>query len=186
MDPGIFQWGQFITLFMVASAIGMDAFSLGVGVGMVGMGYRDILKVSVTIGSFHVLMPLAGIVFGIYLSDMVGDIAVLIGGSVLIILGAHMCWNALFGKEKLNLMKTTGFGLLMFAFSVSLDALSVGFSYGLMERNVYMAVILFGMMGGLMAGVGLLLGKYLGGWLGGYSELLGGVILLIFGIKFVW
>jgi len=30
------QWGQLITLIMMAFALGMDAFSLGIGLGMKG------------------------------------------------------------------------------------------------------------------------------------------------------
>ncbi|MGC5325671.1 manganese efflux pump MntP family protein [Brevibacillus sp. SYSU BS000544] len=185
MDITLFQWGQFLTLLMVAGALGMDAFSLGIGVGMVGMRLKEILKVSITIGLFHVGMPLLGIGIGIYLSDKIGDIAVIIGGGVLMILGLHMLWNGFFRSEETSVMQTKGLGLFLFAFSVSLDALSVGFSFGLVEVNTFLAVSLFGVMGGMMAGCGLLLGRSFGGWLGEYSEVLGGIILLVFGIRFM-
>lgn len=185
LDDALVNMGQFITLFMIAVALGMDAFSLGIGVGMVGMRYRDIAKISLTIGLFHVAMPLLGIALGIYLSMMVGSIAVLIGGAILIMLGLHMLWNGLFEDDSQSVMRTKGFGLFLFAFSVSLDALSVGFSFGLLEVNKLLAVSLFGLMGGIMAGCGLLLGRRMGGWLGEYSEVFGGLILLVFGVKFI-
>ena len=186
MDITLFQWGQFLTLLMVACALGMDAFSLGIGVGMVGMRFRDILKVSITIGLFHIGMPLLGIFIGIYLSEMIGDIAVLIGGGILMVLGLHMLWNGFFRSEEGSVMQTKGLGLFLFAFSVSLDALSVGFSCGLLDVNIFLAVCLFGIMGGLLAGCGLLLGRRVGSWLGEYSEVLGGIILLVFGIRLVF
>ncbi len=185
MDITLFQWGQFLTLLMVAFALGMDAFSLGIGVGMVGMRLREVMRISITIGLFHIGMPLVGIWVGIYLSEIVGDIAVLIGGGVLMALGLHMLWSGFFRNEEQGILYTKGFGLLLFAFSVSLDALSVGFSFGLMEVNKILAVCLFGMMGGIMAGCGLLLGRSVGGWLGEYSEVLGGLILFSFGLKFI-
>ncbi|WP_239565351.1 manganese efflux pump MntP family protein [Brevibacillus fulvus] len=170
---------------MIAFAISMDAFSLGIGVGMVGIRLREIIKVSVTIGLFHVGMPLAGIVIGIYLTDMIGDIAVIVGGIILMFIGLHMLWNGFFRVEEKSIMQTKGLGLFMFAFSVSLDALSVGFSFGLIEVNKLLAVAMFGIMGGLMTGFGLLLGRTVGGWLGEYSEVLGGLILFAFGLKFM-
>ncbi|UFJ40188.1 manganese efflux pump MntP family protein [Brevibacillus humidisoli] len=185
MDITLIQWGQFLTFLMIAIALGMDAFSLGIGVGMVGMRLREVIRVSVTIGLFHMAMPLLGILVGIYLSEMVGDVAVLVGGGVLTMLGMHMLWNGLFGSTAQSMMQPSGIGLYLFAFSVSLDALSVGLSFGLMNVNRLVAVTLFGLIGGLMSGFGLLLGRRVGGWLGGYSELLGGLILLIFGIKFM-
>lgn len=185
MDLVLFQWGQFLTLLMIAFALGMDAFSLGIGVGMVGIRLREIVKVSITIGLFHLVMPIFGFAVGAYLSDLIGDIAVTIGGGVLMLLGAHMLWNG-FGKgEQKSVLRTTGFGLLLFAFSVSLDALTVGVSFGLMEVNRMLAISLFGLMGTAMSYCGLLLGRSVGEWLGEYSEIIGGLILFSFGLKFV-
>ncbi|UYZ13895.1 manganese efflux pump MntP family protein [Brevibacillus sp. WF146] len=185
MDLTIFHWGQFLTLLVIAFALSMDAFSLGVGVGMVGMRLREIVKVSITIGLFHVAMPLVGIAVGVYLSELVGDIAVFIGGAVLMAIGAHMLWNGFVQGEEKSILRTKGLGLLLFAISVSLDAMTVGFSFGLMEVNKLLAVTLFGVMGGMMAYCGLMIGRRMGGWLGEYSEVLGGLILLGFGLKFM-
>ncbi|QDX91653.1 manganese efflux pump [Brevibacillus laterosporus] len=185
MEAAVYLWGQFLTLLLIAIALGMDAFSLGIGLGMVGLRLRKILNISVMIGFFHIAMPLLGIVIGTYLSDIVGDIAIYIGGAILILLGVHMLWSVFFGENEGSLIKTTGLGLILFAFSVSLDALSVGFSLGLMAVNKWLAVSLFGIIGGLMACAGLMVGKSVGGWLGEYSEIIGGVILLIFGLKFI-
>ncbi len=186
MDITLFHWGQFLTLLMVAFALGMDAFSLGIGVGMVGIRLQEILRVSLTIGLFHISMPLLGFFIGRYLSDLVGDIAVLVGGGILMAIGLHMLWNGFFRADETSVMSTRGLGLFLFAFSVSLDALSVGFSFGLIEVNMLLAVCLFGLMGGMMAGVGLLVGRSVGGWLGEYSEVLGGLILFAFGLKFLF
>ncbi len=185
MDLSLIQWGQFFTLLMIACALGMDAFSLGIGVGMSGMRLKEIIKVSITIGLFHIGMPLLGFFIGMYLSEIIGGIAILIGGGILMTLGLHMLWNGFFRSDESSMMQTRGLGLFLFAFSVSLDALSVGFSFGLIEVNIFLAVILFGLMGAMMAGCGLILGRSVGGWLGEYSEVLGGIILLVFGIRFM-
>jgi putative Mn2+ efflux pump MntP len=185
VDLTLFHWGQFLTLLVIAFALSMDAFSLGVGVGMVGMRLREIVKVSITIGLFHVAMPLVGIAVGVYLSELVGDIAVFIGGAVLMGIGVHMLWNGFVQGEEKSILRTKGLGLLLFALSVSLDAMTVGFSFGLMEVNKLLAVTLFGIMGGMMAYCGLMIGRRMGGWLGEYSEVLGGLILFCFGLKFM-
>ncbi|MGG4461058.1 manganese efflux pump MntP family protein [Brevibacillus porteri] len=185
MEQVLFQWGQFLTLLIIAFALSMDAFSLGIGVGMVGIRLREIIKVSITIGLFHIMMPIIGIVVGAYLSDLVGDIAVFIGGGVLMIIGLHMLWNGFVQGDQKSVLKTKGFGLMLFALSVSLDAFTVGFSFGLIEVNRILAISLFGIMGATMSYFGLLLGRSVGGWLGDYSELVGGLILFGFGLKFM-
>jgi len=180
------QWGELITLLMIGTALGMDAFSLGIGMGMSGIRLLTILKVSLTIGIFHIVMPLIGIGLGLFLTSYVGHVAAYIGGMILVALGLHMLWNAFFGgKERSPLLKTTFWGLLLFSFSVSLDALSVGFSFGLFRVNVMLAVSIFGLMGMVLAAAGLLLGRRVGSWFGEYSEIFGAVILLGFGIKFL-
>jgi putative Mn2+ efflux pump MntP len=185
LDISLFEWGQFITLLMVAFALGMDAFSLSVGVGMVGIRLRDVLKVSVTIGLFHIGMPLVGIVVGMYLSELIGNAAIFISGVIMMAIGMHMLWNG-FRTEARSILYTHSLGLFLFAFSVSVDSLTVGFSLGLIAVNKFLAVCLFGMMGCLLTGFGLLLGRSMAGWLGEYSEILGGLILFAFGLKFMF
>jgi putative Mn2+ efflux pump MntP len=48
-----------------------------------------------------------------------------------------------------------------------------------------LAVLLFGVFGGAMSILGLLLGRRLSHWTGEYGEAIGGIILLVFGIKFL-
>lgn len=180
------QWGELFTLLMIGTALGMDAFSLGIGMGMRGIRLLTIAKVSLTIGLFHIVMPLIGIGLGLFLTAYVGNIASYIGGFILVALGLHMLWDSLFSVDARGpLLKTTFWGLLLFSFSVSLDALSVGFSFGLFKVNTMLAVLIFGVLGAVLAALGLLLGRRVGGWLGEYSEIFGAVILLGFGIKFL-
>lgn len=182
----IFQWGQFITLIIIAVALGMDAFSLGIGIGMMGIRLKTVLRVSLTIGFFHVVMPLIGILIGVYLTSVIGDIATVIGGLILCLLGIHMLWNSFSDAvSTYSTARTAGFSLFLMAVSVSLDSLSVGLSFGLFAVDAIFAVIVFGIIGTIMAGIGLMLGKKMGDWLGHYGEAVGGLILLIFGIKFL-
>lgn len=186
MQWDIIQWGQFYTILMIGFALGMDAFSLGIGMGMIGVRLKTIAKVSLVIGLFHILMPLIGIGSGIFLSKVVGDVAAFIGGMILCFLGANMLWGSFFREEESpGRYQTRGLGLILFALSVSLDALSVGFSFGLFAVDIVMAVLMFGLLGMVMACSGLLLGRHVGPRLGGYGEAVGGVILMGFGIKFL-
>nr|WP_051330810.1 manganese efflux pump MntP family protein [Aneurinibacillus terranovensis] len=170
---------------MIGIALGMDAFSLGIGMGMGGIRLLTILKVSATIGIFHIVMPLIGIAIGIFLTSVVGHVATYIGGGILVVLGLHMLWNSLFNEEESPLLKTSFWGLLLFSFSVSLDGLSVGLSFGLFNVNTGLAVSVFGIMTTILAAIGLMVGRRVGHWLGEYSEILGGIILCAFGIKFL-
>ncbi|TCP57720.1 putative Mn2+ efflux pump MntP [Tumebacillus sp. BK434] len=183
------QWGEFMTLLLMALALGMDAFSLGLGMGMLRLNSREISKISLTIGLFHVLMPLIGMAAGLYLAQAVGEMTKWIGALLLIGLGVHMVWNSLKGDDEdaglRGGSRTTGLGLILFALSVSIDSLSVGFSLGTLGANVGVAVALFGICGAMMAATGLSIGSRASHLFGEYGEAIGGAVLVAFGVKFL-
>ncbi|MCM3567200.1 manganese efflux pump MntP family protein [Neobacillus mesonae] len=174
--------GEIITLVIMAAALGMDAFSVGLGMGMYKLRLRKIFEIGLTIGLFHVIMPLAGILAGKLLSDKFGDLASWVGGLLLIVLGMQMIWSSL-KKEAESVITPIGFGLLAFALSVSLDSFSVGLTLGIYGAKTAFVLLCFGIVATVQTWAGLLLGRKVRGWLGAYSEALGGAILLAFGIK---
>ncbi|SDE33392.1 Putative Mn2+ efflux pump MntP [Paenibacillus sp. UNCCL117] len=178
-------WGQIISIGLLAMALGLDALSLGLGIGMRGIRKLDIMKISLTIALFHVLMPLAGIWMGGYLSMLLGKIATVCGGILLLLLGGHMVYNTLRKTESGGYDHRSFWGMLLFAFSVSVDSFSVGVSLGMFAGDIWLTVLMFGVAGGLMSVLGLLLGRHVGNWVGEYGEALGGVILGAFGIHFL-
>lgn len=179
------ETGQLITIFVMAIALGMDAFSLGIGIGLRGIRLLDILKISMVIGLFHVVMPLAGMFMGHYVGSLLGNVATITGGALLMLLGAHMIFSSFKGAEMRSFDHRTLWGLLFFALSVSVDSMSVGVSLGMFATDLAFTVLMFGAFGGVMSVFGLLLGRRAGSWVGDYGEAVGGVILLAFGIRFL-
>ncbi|WP_445488885.1 manganese efflux pump MntP [Niallia sp. 03133] len=174
--------GEVYTLILMAFALGMDAFSVALGMGMYKLRLRQIVKVGLTIGVFHVIMPLIGIVAGRFLSENFGAVAMYIGGGLLIILGIQMIWSV-FKEEEAYKITPVGFGLLLFSLSVSLDSFSVGLSLGIYQARTAVVLACFGIGATVLTWAGLIIGRKVQGWLGTYGEVLGGGILLTFGIK---
>ncbi|MBM7704066.1 manganese efflux pump MntP family protein [Metabacillus iocasae] len=177
--------GEMITLVIMAFALGLDAFSVGLGMGLIRLRLKQIFYIGVTIGFFHVWMPLLGMSIGKLLSDKLGHIASYAGGILLLALGVQMIYSS-FKKEEAGFIKPVGFGLLVFALSVSLDSFSVGLSLGIFGARTLLTIAVFGVVSMGLTWLGLLLGKRVQGWLGSYSEVLGGSILLAFGIKLLF
>ncbi|WP_424766584.1 manganese efflux pump MntP family protein [Paenibacillus sp. sgz302251] len=180
------QVGQLLTLLIIALALGLDAFSLGLGIGLKGIRLRDILKLGVVIAFFHMLMPLAGMVTGQFVSSLLGDVATTAAGILLVLLGGHMIYSSLRGEAVQSFDHRSLWGLLVLALSVSVDSFSVGITLGMFAANIWVTVMLFGFFGGLMSVLGLMLGRKVSGNLGEYGEACGGAILLIFGIFFIF
>lgn len=180
------QAGQFLTLLIIAMALGLDAFSLGLGIGLKGVRLLDILKLGVVIALFHVLMPLAGIYTGQYVGNLLGEVATTAAGILLVLLGGHMIYSSLRGEEVKSFDHQSLWGLLVLSLSVSIDSFSVGITLGMFSANMWMTVLLIGLLGGLMSVCGLLLGRKVSGNLGEYGEAIGGAVLFVFGILFIF
>lgn len=174
--------GEVVTLIIMAFALGMDAFSVGLGMGMLKLRLKQILKIGIMIGAFHVIMPLLGMLTGRFLSERFGEIATYLGGGLLLLLGLQMIWSSL-KEEEQSLITPVGLGLFIFSLSVSLDSFSVGLTLGIYGAKTALVLIFFGVGACVLTWSGLLLGRKFKGWIGNYSEALGGSILMAFGIK---
>lgn len=172
-----------ITLLVMAVALGTDAFSMCLGLGMAGVTLRQILTISLTVLVFHVLMPLLGWFAGDITGTLVGRAAGVIGAVLLIWLGLKMIRSSCGDDAGHGQVPVTYWGLLVLAASVSMDAFSVGFSLGVHKVNLPLTAGTIGLVAGVMTGAGLVLGRVVGTRVGERSVLLGGIILIVIGIK---
>ena len=80
-------------------------------------------------------------------------------------------------------MLLNSWGLLVLGASVSMDALSVGFTLGTRQVDLLLTALVIGVVAGVMTLAGLLLGRFVGRRTGEKAVLLGGVILVAIGIR---
>lgn len=178
---------ELVTLVIMATALGMDAFSIALGMGMLQLRLRQIFHIGIAVGIFHMMMPLLGIFFGKLIFHYFQDVAVFLGGGLLFLIGLQMVYSSLFAKDHGEiLVKPVGMGLFLFALSVSIDSFSAGLSLGMLGAKTYLTLIAFGMMSMFLSWSGFLLGSKLKHFIGSYGECLGGLILIGFGIKLFW
>ncbi|MFS0872244.1 manganese efflux pump MntP family protein [Paenibacillus xylanilyticus] len=178
--------GQLVTILIMAVALGLDAFSLGIGIGMKGIRLRDVLRISFVTALFHVIMPLIGMYTGKYVSSFLGDITTYAAGGLLVLLGGHMILNAFREGDTKLVDHRSMLGVILFSLSVSVDSFSVGVSLGMFSSDLVLTVLAFGACGGIMSVMGLLLGRRVSQNLGDYGEAIGGAILLAFGLLFIF
>lgn len=191
-------WGEErlsqLTVLLIAVALGMDAFSMAVGIGVSGVRRRYIFLVSVVVCLFHILMPLAGLTLGAVAGRLAGRLAGILGACVLISIGL----KGLIGitRREMAVGSNTvllGSGMVAFgplalvvlAGSVSLDALSVGFGLGT-QCGTALDSVCFGAVAGLMTAGGFVFGSCLGNRLEDKAGFAGALILLLMGIKLLF
>ncbi len=178
---------QLLPLLLMAAALGADAMSLSVGIGLRGIRWREVVRVSLVIGIFHVGMPLIGAAAGHYFGIIAGDIARWLGAGIVAFIGARMIKGCLGAKEEAACQwKLAGFPLIMLATGVSIDALSVGFSMGAFGYSMYATALTFGIFSAVMSAVGLTFGNYIGKMMGERCELIGGCVLIILAVHMLF
>lgn len=194
---------DYATVLLVSVALGIDAFSVAIGLGLMGVKAGEILLVSGVVSIFHVFMPLTGLYLGGYLGSIAGPVASLIGSLVLVAIGLNICWESLRDMGWLpgacreaddgEKAATKGNGLtvdfrnpvslIVMAGSVSLDALSVGFGLGTLKVDLLLTVVTMGIVAGLMTATGMAFGKGLHRIVGEKAGILSGIILVVIGLR---
>lgn len=178
--------GEITSLILMALAISMDGFSIGIGLGMQNLQLKKRAIISLMFGIFHMMIPLLGILMGKILSAKIGKYTAVAGGFLLFSLGVYMILNTLLGKSDHKSMQSYGSGLFLLAFSVSIDSFPVGLSLGLSGVQVFIALFLFGTLSAWLTWIALYIGNHIQGTIGPYSEILGGSILVAFGLKIIF
>jgi len=178
-----------VTLIALAIALGTDAFSLCIGIGLAGVNRRQVAVLSLTVLVFHVVMPMLGWFAGELVGDLLGRAAAVAGALLLVYLGIKMLretWPRSQEQEKkpvrINLNTA---GVLLLGASVSMDALSVGFTLGTHKADLLLTAAVIGVVAGLMTFAGLVFGRCLGSWIGEKAQLLGGLVLIAIGVKMI-
>lgn len=175
------------TVFALAVALGTDAFSMCLGLGMAGVTLRQVLIVSLTVLAFHIMMPLLGWYAGGLAGAVVGRAAAVAGALLLVYLGFKMILSVVRGGDAVDpkVVLVNTWGLLLLAASVSMDALSVGFSLGTRQVDLPLTAGVIGIVAGVMTAAGLFLGRFVGLKVGERAVLGGGMLLVAIGVRMI-
>lgn len=175
------------TVLLLAGALGTDAFSLSLGLGLAGIRWRRAALLVVLIVVLHIALPVAGWWAGDMLGRVAGRYAAYLGAAILFFLGFRMIRDSLRNESSLNGQAATGLlGLLVLAGSVSMDALSVGFTLGTAGAALLLTALVIGVVAGLMSASAFLMARWVQGWVGRRAELLGGVVLIGVGLRLLF
>ena len=175
---------------LLGIGLAMDAFSVSMANGLnePGMKQKKMHGIAGIFGLFQYLMPMIGWVCVHTLASVFESFQKFIPWIALILLayiGGKMLIEGIRNKGEESASGTLGFRALMVqAIATSIDALSVGFtiaSYNALYANISSLII--GITTYLISVAGVLIGKKFGTKLAGKAGILGGVILIVIGLK---
>lgn len=174
-----------LDLILTGVALSMDAFavSIGKGLSVPSLRPRHSLIVGAYFGGFQALMPLLGFLLAGTFADYIRDFDHWIAFTLLVLIGVNMIREALSGDEE----KTdASFGvktMLPLALATSIDALATGVTFAMTQTNIWIAIAIVGTTTFVFSAVGLKIGNVFGSKYRSKAELLGGIILILMGVK---
>ena len=172
-------------LIMTAIALSMDAFavSIGKGLSVKTLRLRHSLIAGAYFGGFQALMPLLGYLLASTFAGYIQRFDHWIAFALLALIGANMIREALSGGDEEN---NASFGvktMLLLALATSIDALATGVTFAMTQTNIWFAIAITGTTTFLFSAAGIKIGNVFGNKYRSKAELLGGVILILMGIK---
>ncbi|MDR0980941.1 MAG: manganese efflux pump MntP family protein [Methanocalculaceae archaeon] len=176
-----------LSTFFIAVGLAMDAFSVSVagGAALKKNIFRTALIAGLLFGFFQFAMPLIGYVIGVPITDLITPYGYWIVFFLFLFVGGKMIYDAVFGSDECGIDLTGWKVLLLLAVATSLDALAVGVSYALLGEAILLPSIIIGVVAFAFSAAGVFVGKKLGCVLGNKMEIIGGVILILIGCKFL-
>lgn len=175
---------DFVTVILIAIGLAMDAFAVSIAKGI--SVDKDRTKMAVLLaslfGGFQALMPAIGWLAGTGLKDIIMGIDHWIAFGLLGFIGAKMIYDATKDGDG----KDDGITLVMaltLAVATSIDALMVGVSFAFLEMTILFPILVIGVVTFVLSFLGVVFGSKMGRIFGRNVKILGGIILVVIGIR---
>lgn len=174
---------ELLILLIIGTCLSIDAFSIATVIGMYNPSLKKTFASSLTVGIFHFVMPLIGVFLSYQITKILSIETDLILGIILLLISLQMFIEYIKPSNKeISLNK---FGMILFAFGVSLDSFSVGLGLNAITDNLLLSSTVFSVVSFSFTFLGLTIGKYINKVLKKYSYLVGTIFLFIIGLIFL-
>ena len=177
---------SFFSLFLLAVGLSMDAFAVAVckGLAMKKITVSNAGIVGLWFGGFQALMPLLGYLLAAQFKDSITAYSHWIAFALLSLIGGNMIREAIMEKEEEAADSALSVrSMLPLAIATSIDALAVGVTFAFLDVRILPSVILIGCTTFLLSAAGVKAGSLFGAKYEKKAEILGGIILILLGIK---
>ena len=178
-----------VELFILAVGLSMDAFAVAIckGLCMRKVTIKKAGIVGLYFGLFQAGMPMIGYILGSQFSDKISSIDHWIAFILLSLIGISMIKESL-EKEEKSECKTeeeelSFKNMSILAVATSIDALAVGVTFAFLKVNIIPAVSFIGITTLVLSMIGVKIGNIFGVRYKSKAELVGGIILILMGIK---
>jgi putative Mn2+ efflux pump MntP len=175
-----------IEILLISVGLAMDAFAVSIcaGTNELIRGKRPTFRLSFHFGLFQFLMPVIGWFLGSGIQKYIEDYDHWVVLGLLAFVGLKMIKS---GLEKNGEIKkedlSKGLNLVIVSVATSLDALAIGISFAMLNTNIWYPSLIIGIVTASLSVIGVQVGNKLGLKFGKKMEILGGIILILIGIR---
>ena len=163
----------------------MDAFAVSIckGLSMKKIILKKAIIIALYFGFFQALMPVIGYFLGTTFSNLVTSIDHWIAFGLLTIIGGNMIKESFDDEEEKRNDKVDFKTMIILSIATSIDALAVGITFAFLKVNIILSVIFIGTITFLISLIGVKIGNKFGDKFQNKAELLGGITLILIGLK---
>lgn len=174
---------ELLLLLIIGISLSIDAFSVSTVIGMYNPSTKKSFITSLTVGLFHFIMPIIGLIISNILTSKTNINTNILFGTILLLLSLQMFIEYI--KPTNNEITLSKKSIFLFAFGVSLDSMGVGLGLKAITDNILLSSTIFSICSFSFTFFGLTLGKYINKIFKNYSYMLGTILLFILGIYFI-
>lgn len=177
---------SFVTVLAIAVGLGIDAFSVAIGIGAASSRktWGPVVRLASAFGLFQFGMAVLGWLAGLTLVAIISAFDHWVAFALLVLVGFKMIREGFEDEAKSEKSdQTRGWPLLVLSVATSIDSLAVGFSFSILKNEILRPAVIIGIVCFLMTGIGMLFGKVLAKIFGRKVEIFGGLVLIAIGIK---
>lgn len=174
-----------VEIFAIGMALAMDAFAVSIckGLSMKKMNWKNAIIIGLYFGAFQALMPVIGYFLGTTLSGFVEKIDHWIAFILLSIIGGNMIKESTDNEVEKRNDKVDFKTMLVLAIATSIDAMAVGVTFAFLKTNLVLAISIIGVITFIISVLGVVIGNKFGDKFQNKAELVGGIVLIIIGLK---
>lgn len=174
-----------VELFLIAVGLSMDAFAVSVCKGLSAgrVTLRHAVTAGIWFGGFQALMPALGWMLGVRFQSFITNVDHWVAFLLLGIIGINMIRESRSKEEEKMEADFTIKAMFSLAVATSIDALTVGITFAFLKVDILMAVLLIGVTTFALSAVGVKAGGVVGVRGKERAELLGGIVLVLMGVK---
>ena len=176
-----------IEVILISIGLAMDAFAVSIckGLSMKKMNWKKALIIGAYFGIFQALMPTLGYFLGTRFEHLVINIDHWIVFILLVFIGVNMIREALDTecKEESSNDTIKFKDMVILAIATSIDAFAVGITFAFLDTNIIFAFSSIGIITFLISVLGVKIGNRFGDKYENKAEFVGGLILILIGLK---